>query len=466
MDTTRSLWEKVSPDCRVDCPDMDEWDQELGETDLGDPGEWSDDEEKADFPQYLVNWLGIKAANLPRMKAPPVNTLGMSSPTSGFCVITDSMKVPGTAVAVTTPSYVGGQAMLAYENSGSVTGSLDVFSRWLKTTEDGNCYFSLTYVAATQVLSDLASATATLTGSKGMPRGNTPPMDHIYENNLIHRFAGSFIDANAPFILSTPGPVDKLNCEDFLYLMYGGSAGKRTRNYLTRIADSLIGWNNLQDMCGMYAHANTWVKVSYSHLYQFVYHDNTSQSLVMTVPRLQNDLDRILGSDRMGASVDPWDDQPGRTGLKNKLRMKLKYWKQIDHGIRLMNFMEILLATQRTNIRIYNAWPQNDQDLACEQAYLDNKWSFAPKYKAFIESHFNFLTDANLLSQKMRLLAVSVYHDSVAAVDMKNIGRSKRYTTGYVGKPIRSILPLIIGDGRSNGTGQPASFGTRPQYAL
>ncbi|XXH04779.1 hypothetical protein Hte_011201 [Hypoxylon texense] len=110
------------------------------------------------------------------------------------------------------------------------------------------------------ILSDSASIKATHTGAGGIPGDWEPSLDHVYENNRLHRFAGSFLDPSASSAMSSPGPGSKLNRPDFLALVYGGTPGKRTGNLLIRVSDSLAGWEHLADMVGMSRGANGYVK--------------------------------------------------------------------------------------------------------------------------------------------------------------------------------------------------------------
>lgn len=176
------------------------------------------------------------------------------------CNITSSPAVFGVQKAVSWPPYAPGGAMLKYDLAGSITGGLDVFSRWLKATTSAGCRQNLTYVSAVQVSEDQVSISKTHTGTRGVPSDMIPSMDHCYENNFYNVFIGTMIDPNAPSIGQATGTADKINCDDFLEFMYG-PAGARSSNLLKPVADALAGFRHLYDMSGMNRHANTYIKV-------------------------------------------------------------------------------------------------------------------------------------------------------------------------------------------------------------
>ncbi|KAJ2990241.1 hypothetical protein NUW58_g3048 [Xylaria curta] len=399
-------WDSPPEACYFQCPVFNEW-----EADLDDPDEWIDPSDNGNSsPTKLIDlrlswWARAFTSTSVRVQnGNPVSKVGLSARN---CYITDSSPVPGTPKVVATPRYVRGNSLLSYDLAGTVT-ELSILSRWLKTTSDVNCKPSLLWVDASAISSDTSLASAAHVGPRGVEQSTFPSVDHTFENRWLHEFFAYIINVNAQPMANTFGLLNQLNCDDLLYLMYGGMPGNRVRNYFKRVFDSLAGWDHLEDMVGMNKAANAYAK-----------------SFVLTVDRLQNDLNRVLGPNYATYYGSPWEgDILGPSpGYKNILEEKLRYWQNIYLGVKIINDPVIQTSIKRTALRILDTWIQIDNELSCEAAYQDGRWSFAPKFIAFMGEYTSFLTAPSALNDKMQLLVAHLYHDLIIATTEASSGR-------------------------------------------
>ncbi|KAI0097394.1 hypothetical protein GGR51DRAFT_566603 [Nemania sp. FL0031] len=399
------VWDSSLAECVIECPAFNEW-----EADLDDPDEWTEPLNDNSF-----SWLDFispsshkgaedpvySGINVPNGK--PVSVVGLSA---SSCWITDSSQVPGTPKVVVTPPYMRGPSVLSYDLAGSVT-ALDAMPRWLKITSNFFCEPSLTWVDASIIQSDTISVSMTHTGPGSVNQGAWPTIDHAFENQWLHWFFSRIINTTAQSIVDTTGPVEMINCDDLVYFMYGGVSGNRVRNYFKLVFDSLASWEHLEDMIGMTRSANSYAK-----------------SFVLSTPRLQRDLNRVLGPGYVTYPGDPWEgDILGPDpGFKNKIEEKLRYWHDIFLGMEIANDPILQGAIRRTNLRLLETFVQIDNELACEQAYQTGKWAFAPKYEDFIKNYTWFLTEPNILYGKVQALVASVHYDILLAIDAARAG--------------------------------------------
>ncbi|KAJ4011857.1 hypothetical protein NW752_004255 [Fusarium irregulare] len=321
-------------------------------------------------------------------------------------------KAPGNvggcklAVMPQFPEYPGGSTVL--NNEGDIVpknSPLQAIKRWWLTTIDAQCL---------PLLRGNLDATTYIADSTGGD-SDRPSIDHVYEKSMLLDFFRAIIDKNAPAVkgATTGGSRNKINCQDMEY--YGGAGQNSKNNLLQKVFDAYPG-----------AVENTADKVMVKdamYLEDFIGMDqwtNGDAKGYVASPGTVKDQANTWTNANKDVKANT---QPKPAG--DRIEKKLDLLEKMAIGIEMFSAQEAIDAMIRQNTRIYARLKDIDDDAkGCKNdaAVKNNLWSFADRYKTFMQTRFKG-TDAwslnnEVVNAKTKLLA-KLQTDLAAAAKIK-----------------------------------------------
>ncbi|KAL2678603.1 hypothetical protein Neosp_009352 [[Neocosmospora] mangrovei] len=314
----------------------------------------------------------------------------------GSCVIPAS-------VPIAFPQYPEGNDVFLYEQAIKKSGSspLRLIDRWYfwERKDDGRgCYLDLN---GPKPSNQYFGGKLPAQGAANYQE-KAPSIDHIFEKSFLKDFWWSITPRNGrgQSIRGTKPkqPVQQISCDDLIY--YGSAMS------------SPFGSppNNAQDM--------EFVKDVFK-TYPGARQNPGGQEHQQIQPLDAHFLDDFIGVDAWTneAKASQFDGMRGFATTPQNIRSKVREavnkaisWqtisltqmeKEVNSQIEILDklFIGVQLANQahshsamvRQNLRVYKAlldMDKNARDCLQDPAVVDNKWSFAERYKAFMENRF------------------------------------------------------------------------------
>ena len=260
---------------------------------------------------------------------------------TGLCPIKGSLKFPG---------YPKGPRLFTRDEKGTLSGmELDI-SRWYVYDECKTSYKRVDAANYRSMYGEMENADAAST-------------DHVYEKSFLKDFFTVILNEEVISVKDNPDlERTQITCEDLDYYVWD------ERNNVNRLQPAFDAYPSdkkwLGDLIGMQGALNGGPKAGITTTFG----DGSIKKLT----------DRKLRD----PNYSNWETVTD--SLDNYL---FPYIEKIYVGVKLFNEPEFIAAMIRQNKRIYSAFMDLDKSISCYEGM--GKWSFAEKFKTYMEQRFS-----------------------------------------------------------------------------
>ncbi|KAF4336273.1 hypothetical protein FBEOM_9877 [Fusarium beomiforme] len=300
------------------------------------------------------------------------------------------------------PAYPGGNLVLDNEAEiSSKNTALNAIKRWWRTTTDSDCVPTLHHISEAQF-------------PRGLDGDEGPSIDHVYEKSMLLDFWNHIIDPNAVSVVGMKtGSPSKINCDDIK--SYGGINS---------------GTNLIQNVFDAYPRSSENVNPGAARYTEdFIGMDQWTNGIAKALVVSPEDINSMLKK-----RTKMVDTSMTLSEVKKWIIPKLELLERLGIGVEMWNYQEAIDAVVRQNQRIYARlidMDDNAKNCMNDDAVKNNVWSFAAKYKHYMENRFTGSEDhsinqvivrakTQLLSDLSKDIANAGNNPNVPATDLKS----------------------------------------------
>ncbi|KAL3593213.1 hypothetical protein FPOAC2_07507 [Fusarium poae] len=273
------------------------------------------------------------------------------------------------------PAYPGGETVL-YKDATIISQNspLNDIKRWWLTTQGSQCV---------PILRGNLDA-ATFIKDRTDPTGHgVASLDHVYEKSMLLDFFNEIIDPNGPPVkgMSTGGPRHKINCQDME--SYGGATKNSKKRLLQKVYDTYPS--------GTLTVRKGKLTIKDAHyLEDFIGMNHWTNGIAKAFVADTGDVKK---------KGDEWSDarndvtaSTSKKDAERRIKGKFALLEKMAIGVEMFSAPEAIDSIIRQNQRIYARFTDMDNEAkGCmnDPAVKNGLWSFADKYKTFMQTRFN-----------------------------------------------------------------------------
>ncbi|KAI6756976.1 hypothetical protein HG530_011574 [Fusarium avenaceum] len=301
------------------------------------------DEEESDL------WASDTKGLLRRGNPKPKDMLGLGPNGKGLCPIKGKLKFPG---------YPKGRSLLTRDMKGKLSAKENEISRWY--VYENECRNSYKQVDA----STYSNMFEKLEGD------NSASTDHVYEKSFLKDFFAVILSQEVPSVKESPDiDREQITCDDLNYYVW----------------DEVNNINRLQAAFDTYPSDKKWLEDLVGM--QQALNGGPKGGIVTTFGG--NSVKTLTDNKMRDPNYSTWG------AVEDSLNIYLfPFIEKIYVGIQLFNDPVLVAAMLRQNKRVYSAFLDLDHTISCYEGM--GKWSFAERFKSYMESRFTGQEDYSI----------------------------------------------------------------------